>query len=126
MAPALTGRGLFFVGILLIDSPGIISEKPLFGAGLFRPGWVPGGGFRSKLFPTRRYPVHGELLNFIGIGGIQDSVEFLDRTPKRVFVDISFPTGQSNLNLSPSGDCDNGTQRKRNKKTVELRPNLAQ
>ena len=22
-------------------------------------------------------------------------------------VDMSFPTGQSNLNLSPSGDCDN-------------------
>ena len=30
---------------------------------------------------------------------------------------MSFPTGQSNLKLYTSGDCNNGTQRKRDKKT---------
>jgi hypothetical protein len=41
------------------------------------------------------------------------------KTPERVNsaivefprVDMSFPTGQSNLNLYPSGDCNHGTER---------------
>jgi hypothetical protein len=36
---------------------------------------------------------------------------------KHNVVDMSFPAGQSNLNLYPSGDCSNGTQRKRDKTT---------
>jgi hypothetical protein len=38
--------------------------------------------------------------------------------PTDYVVDMSFPAGQSNLNLHTSGDCNNGTKRKREKKTL--------